>query len=224
MENTKSNFTISELAKELDVKKSHIRFCEEKGLISPKVTMMKRRIYNEHDRARLNLIFHCVLINYSQDQIVELIGTPDENLDEMEQFRKSLEYGEKKLDELEKRSKDSKFHERSSVINEINMMRKYVDELKNIKPAIFDEHAAEPHIQEEGRKEEAPKPVETIKVETEKKIRARNSQDYFCICCRISSDIYHCLAFLLSGWQKGNKNAIFDSKGTAQDKNTFCVS
>ena len=137
----KSDFNISELAKEFNVKKSHIRCCEEKGLISPMITKWDQRIYNKHDRARLNLIFHCVFIDYTQGQIIELIGIPDVNLDEMEQIRKSLEYGEKKLNELEKRSKDSKFPERTSAMNEINMMREYVEKLKTKKPASAEKPA-----------------------------------------------------------------------------------
>ena len=130
----KSYFTISEIAKEFKVKKSHIRSYEKKGLISPRNNKLGRRIYNQHDRARLELIFHFEIIDYSLDQISELIGIPDSNLDKMEQCRKSLEYGEKKLDELEKRSKEIKFPNRISVMKEINMMREYVEELKNIEP------------------------------------------------------------------------------------------
>jgi DNA-binding transcriptional MerR regulator len=130
----KSYFTISEIAKEFKVKKSHIRSYEKKGLISPRNNKLGRRIYNQHDRARLELIFHFELIDYSLDQISELIGIPDVNLDKMEQFRKSLEYGEKKLDELEKRSKKIKFPDRISVMNEIKVMREYVEELKKIAP------------------------------------------------------------------------------------------
>lgn len=130
----KSYFTISEIAKEFKVKKSHIRSYEKKGLISPRNNKLGRCIYNQHDRARLEFIFHFELINYSLDQISELIGIPDVNLDKIEQFRKSLEYGEKKIEELEKRSKEIKFPDRISVMKEINMMREYAEKLKNIDP------------------------------------------------------------------------------------------
>lgn len=131
----KIHFTISEIAKESKVKKSQIRSYEKKGLISPSNDKLGRRIYDQFDRARLELIFHFEHIDYSPDQISELLGIPDVNLNKMEQFRKSLEYGEKKLDELEKRSKDIKFPDRISVINEINMMGNYIEELKNIEPS-----------------------------------------------------------------------------------------
>jgi len=112
-------------------KKGHIRSYEKKGLISPGNNKLGRRIYNQHDRARLELIFHFELIDYSLDKIAELIGIPDINLAKIEQFRKSLEYGEKKIDELEKQSKEIKFPDRIGVMNKINRMRGYAEELKN---------------------------------------------------------------------------------------------
>ncbi len=130
----KSFFTISEIAKVFKVKKSHIRFYEKKGLISLRNNKLGRRIYNQHDRTRLEFIFHFELIDYSLDHISELIGIPDENLDKIGQFRKSLEYGEKKLEELKNRSKEIKFPDRISVMKEINMMREYTGELNKIDP------------------------------------------------------------------------------------------
>jgi len=113
MENAKRHFAISELAKEFDVSKRHIRFCEEKGLISPRITKLNRRIYSSYDRARLKLIFHCVLIGYSQDQIVELIGMPDADLDETDQIKKGLAYAERMIEELDKRLNELSFHQRT---------------------------------------------------------------------------------------------------------------
>ena len=125
-------FTISEIANEFKVKKSHIRSYEKKGLLSPGNDNLGRRIYDQFDRARLGLIFHLEHIGYPTDQISELIGIIDVNLNKMEQVRKSLEYGEKRLYELEKRSKEIKFPDRISVMNDINMMRNYIEKLKNI--------------------------------------------------------------------------------------------
>lgn len=161
-----SYFTISELAKEFNVKKNHIRLCEEKGLISPKITKLNRRIYNKHDRARLNLIFYWMLVGYSQDQIIELIGAPDVDLDKVEQIRKSLEHCEKKLSELEKRCKDLQVHQRTNIITDINMLREYEEELKTIS-------ATKPHSEDKERKKAVYEPVETITPETEKKPEQR---------------------------------------------------
>ena len=169
MENTKRHFTISELAKEFDVSKRHIRFCEEKGLITPRITKLNRRIYSRYDRARLKLIFHCVLIGYSQNQIVELIGIPEAGLNKMDQIKKGLEYSERMIEELDKRRNELSFHQRTSIINEIKMLREYVKEIKAIKLETLDKSAAKPLIQDKEIKDKAHKPVEKTKPEVEKR-------------------------------------------------------
>jgi len=126
MEHAKRHFAISELAKEFDVSKRHIRFCEEKGLISPRITKLNRRIYSSYDRARLKLIFHCVLIGYSQDHIVKLIGMSDADLDEVDQIKKGLTYAERMIEGLEMLRNELSFHQRTSVINEIKMLDEYI--------------------------------------------------------------------------------------------------
>jgi len=169
MENAKRNFAISELAKEFDVSKRHIRFCEEKGLISPKVTKLGRRIYSSYDRARLKLIFHCVLIGYSQDQIVELIGMPDADLNEADQIKKGLAYAERMIEELETRRNKLSFHQRTSVINEIKMVGEYIKEIKAIPLETLEKSAAKPRIPDKDSKDKADKTVEEIKPGDEQK-------------------------------------------------------
>jgi DNA-binding transcriptional MerR regulator len=169
MENAKRYFAISELAKEFDVSKRHIRFCEEKGLISPKVTKLSRRIYSSYDHARLKLIFHCVLIGYSQDQIVELIGMPDADLDEADQIKKGLAYAERMIEELEKRRNELSFHQRTSVINEIKMLGEYIKEIKAIPLETLEKSAAKLRIPDKESKDKAHKAVEEIKPGVEQK-------------------------------------------------------
>ena len=164
MKNAKKHFAISELAKEFDVSKRHIRVCEEKGLISPHITKLNRRIYSRYDRARLKMIFHYVLIGYSQDQIVELIGMPDAGLNEKDQIKKGLEYAEGMIEKLDKRRSEMSFHQRTSIINEIKLLREYIKEIKDITFETSDESAAKPLIQDKARK-----PVEKIKPEVERR-------------------------------------------------------
>jgi DNA-binding transcriptional MerR regulator len=164
MKNAKKHFAISELAKEFDVSKRHIRVCEEKGLISPHITKLNRRIYSRYDRARLKMIFHYVLIGYSQDQIVELIGMPDAGLNEKDQIKKGLEYAEGMIEKLDKRRNEISFHQRTSIINEIKLLREYIKEIKDITFETSDESAAKPLIQDKARK-----PVEKIKPEVERR-------------------------------------------------------
>jgi len=169
MKNAKKHFAISELAKEFDVSKSHIRFCEEKGLVLPRITKLNRRIYSRYDRVRLKMIFHCVLIGYSQDQIVELIGIPDAGLNEMDQIKKGLEYAEGMIEKLDKRRNELSFHQRTSIINEIKLLREYIKEIKAIPLETSDDSAENPLIPDKKSKDKARKPVEKIKPEVERR-------------------------------------------------------
>jgi DNA-binding transcriptional MerR regulator len=169
MENAKTHFSISELAKEFDVSKRHIRFCEEKGLISPRIATLNRRIYSRYDRVRLRLIFHFVLMGYSQDQIIELIGIPDAGLNEIDQIIKGLAYAEGMIQKLNKRRDELSFHQRASIINEIKLLREYVKEIKAITLGTSDELAEKPLIPDKKSKVKARKPVEKIRPEVERK-------------------------------------------------------
>ena len=163
MDTAEKYFAISELTKEFDVSKRHIRFCEEKGLISPRITKFNRRIYSRYDRARLKLIFHFVLIGYSQEQIVELVGKTDPGLNEKEQIKKGLEYAELIIEKLDRHRKEISFHERTGIINEIKLLREYLEEVKAIALGTSDETAATSRIPDKKGKDTEYKPVEKIK-------------------------------------------------------------
>ena len=98
-----SGFTISQLARELDISTRSIRYYEEKGLISPQRTRGNQRIYGKRDRARLKLILRGKRFGYSLDEIAEMIGLTDVDMGEREQIHKSLVYGNKKLTEIRER-------------------------------------------------------------------------------------------------------------------------
>lgn len=169
MDQSNSYFTMSDLAKELDVKKSHIRFCEENGLIPPRASKLKRRVYNRYDRERLKLVFHFVLLGYSKEQIIDLIGMPDANLDENDQLMQGIEYGLKELKKLEKRKEELSFTQQTRIINEIEMLREYINKIKNIKSGVLEEPSARPSIRFEEKVKIPAKPVMAITAEAEKK-------------------------------------------------------
>lgn len=99
-------FSISELADELDISPRAIRFYEEKGLILPERTKGNHRIYDKRDRARLKLILRGKRLGYSLDDIAEMIGMAEFNMDEMQQLKKSYAYGKNKLKEIESRMEE----------------------------------------------------------------------------------------------------------------------
>ncbi|MFZ5586694.1 MAG: MerR family transcriptional regulator [Thermodesulfobacteriota bacterium] len=96
-------FTISELAGEFDISTRTIRFYEEKGLITPRRSRGNQRLYTRRDRARLKLILRGKRFGYSLDEIAEMIGMADVDLEETDQILRSLVFGEAKLAEIRQR-------------------------------------------------------------------------------------------------------------------------
>ena len=101
-------FTISQLARELNISTRSIRYYEEKGLISPQRTRGNQRVYSRRDRARLKLILRGKRFGYALNEIAEMIGHTNVDVDETEQIKKSLHYGEKKLSEIRDRINELK--------------------------------------------------------------------------------------------------------------------
>lgn len=121
-------FSISQLARELGISTRSIRFYEEKGLISPQRTRGNQRVYSTRDRARLKLILRGKRFGYSLSEIAEMIGLTTVNMEEREQIRKSLQYGEKKLAEIHAR-----IHELQQLADEITAVKeKLVRRLRQI--------------------------------------------------------------------------------------------
>jgi DNA-binding transcriptional MerR regulator len=102
----KNYYTISELAEKFDITTRSIRFYEEKELISPGRTKGNHRIYKRRDRTRLRLILRGKRFGYSLEEIGELIGLTNVDLDEVDQLKKILKSGASKLRELRKRIAD----------------------------------------------------------------------------------------------------------------------
>ncbi len=102
-ESTKETYTISALAEEFDISTRSIRFYEEKNLISPQRTDGNQRFYTRRDRARLKLILRGKRFGYSLEEIAEIIGMTDIDIDEEGQITKALKFGKKRLDELRER-------------------------------------------------------------------------------------------------------------------------
>jgi DNA-binding transcriptional MerR regulator len=113
-ENQKT-FSISNLAEEFEISTRTIRFYEEKGLICPGRTEGNQRIYTRKDRARLILILKGRKFGYSIDEIAEIIGLANIDLDEIDQIKKTLEYGQKRLAEIRERISELKLLEEDIV-------------------------------------------------------------------------------------------------------------
>jgi DNA-binding transcriptional MerR regulator len=100
---TKKTYTISELAYELEVSPSSVRFYEEKGLIKPQRTPGNQRIYLKKHRARLKMILRGKRFGFSLDEIAEMIGVEEMNMDEVEQIDRSQRFLDKRVNEIRTR-------------------------------------------------------------------------------------------------------------------------
>jgi DNA-binding transcriptional MerR regulator len=100
---TAKTYTISELAYELETSPSTIRFYEEKGLIKPQRSPGNQRIYLKKHRARLKMILRGKRFGFSLDEIAEMIGVEEMNMDEIEQIDRSQRFLDKRVKEIQLR-------------------------------------------------------------------------------------------------------------------------
>ncbi|HOL17090.1 MAG TPA: MerR family DNA-binding transcriptional regulator [Bacillota bacterium] len=120
-------FTISELAAELEISTRTIRYYEELGLISPGRTAAgNQRIYNRRDRARLKLILRGKKFGFTLAEIKEMLDLYDVDPTREEQLKRTLQYGEEKLKEI-----DQKIEELILLKEDLLQMRqRLLDELE----------------------------------------------------------------------------------------------
>ena len=100
---TEKTYTISELAYELETSPSTIRFYEEKGLIKPQRSPGNQRVYLKKHRARLKMILRGKRFGFSLDEIAEMIGVEEMNMDEIEQIDRSQRFLDKRVKTIQLR-------------------------------------------------------------------------------------------------------------------------
>src|SRR5215210_2579362 len=88
-EQERTEFSISELAREFDVTPRAIRFYEDQGLISPRRDG-QRRIYTLRDRTRLKLTLRGKRLGLTLSEIREIVDMYDTGRDERPQLEKFL--------------------------------------------------------------------------------------------------------------------------------------
>ncbi len=108
----KETFSISELAEELEISPSTIRFYEDKGLLSPARTRGNQRFYTHRERGRLKLILRGKRFGASLGELAEMIGMADADYNEKQQIEKSLFYLEKKYNEIQEHKKEIRLFEK----------------------------------------------------------------------------------------------------------------
>ncbi|MGH8689591.1 MAG: MerR family transcriptional regulator [Burkholderiales bacterium] len=85
----RTEFSISELAREFDVTPRAIRFYEDQGLLAPKRDG-QRRIYSPRDRTRLKLTLRGKRLGLTLSEIRDLIDMYEPGRDERPQLERFL--------------------------------------------------------------------------------------------------------------------------------------
>jgi DNA-binding transcriptional MerR regulator len=85
----RSEFSISELAREFDVTPRAIRFYEDQGLITPR-REGQRRVYTPRDRTRLKLTLRGKRLGLTLSEIKELIDMYEPGRDQRAQLERFL--------------------------------------------------------------------------------------------------------------------------------------
>lgn len=96
-------YTISELAKELNISTRTIRYYEEIGLLKPVRDKNSYRSYTRSDRARIKLILRGKKFGFSLEEIREMIELFDIDRTGIKQLERTIEYGDIKIEEIDNR-------------------------------------------------------------------------------------------------------------------------
>lgn len=96
-------FTISQLAKEFNITTRTIRYYEELELLIPQRSSSGRRQYSKKDRGKLKLIIRGKRLDFSLQEIKEMVQLFDTDPHDKELIEKSLQFGQNKLNEIEEK-------------------------------------------------------------------------------------------------------------------------
>lgn len=99
--------SISELAQEVGVTPRTIRYYEEMGLLTPlHQENVNQRLYGQREKARLKLIHRGKHLGFSLAEIKEMIDLYDLDRTEKRQLQRTLEYGQKRIQEIEEKIRE----------------------------------------------------------------------------------------------------------------------
>lgn len=121
--------TIREVAKEFGMTTRTIRYYEELGMLKPKRTENKQRLYSNAESAKLKLINRGKQYGFTLDEIKEMILLFDIDRSGKKQLERTIEYGHKQLDAISRKIQELETMKREmgSLLNE------FTEKLENIK-------------------------------------------------------------------------------------------
>lgn len=121
--------TIREVAKEFGMTTRTIRYYEELGMLKPKRTENKQRLYSNAESAKLKLINRGKQYGFTLDEIKEMILLFDIDRSGEKQLERTIEYGHKQLDAISR-----KIQELETMKREMgSLLDEFTEKLENIK-------------------------------------------------------------------------------------------
>jgi DNA-binding transcriptional MerR regulator len=124
------SYSISDLTKEFAISSRTIRFYEEKGLLSPQRSKGNQRRYSPRDRFRLKWILRGKRFGYDLEEISRMLGMTDTQMDVAQQIQTTLDYGERKMQEIEDRIQELIIMKKEM----LSLKEKLVERLAELKP------------------------------------------------------------------------------------------
>lgn len=126
---SKSTFTITDLAKEFGITTRTIRFYEDHGLLAP-TRQGRNRVYGKRDLVRLKLTLRGKRLGFSLNDIRELLDIYDAAHDESEQLTQFLASLRRRREALEQQREDIE-----ATLEEIRAFEAQCKRLLDQKPA-----------------------------------------------------------------------------------------
>lgn len=99
---------ITELAKEYDVTTRTIRYYEEIGLLKPERTSGNKRVFPKSEIVKMKLIARGKRYGFTLEEIKEMILLFDKDRTGAKQLKRTIQFGEEKILEIDKRIKELK--------------------------------------------------------------------------------------------------------------------
>ncbi|WP_129691414.1 MerR family transcriptional regulator [Gottfriedia acidiceleris] len=99
-------YSIREMTNEFNTTHRTLRYYEEIGLLHPTYTESGRRKYSQKDRTRLYLIQRGKNLGFNLQEIKEMIDLFTIDRTGEKQLQKTIEYGNQKIVELDKKIND----------------------------------------------------------------------------------------------------------------------
>jgi DNA-binding transcriptional MerR regulator len=122
MQNNKTDFGISELAKEFDITPRTIRHYEDEQLIMPK-RQGSQRIYSNRERVKLQLILRGKRLGFSLSEIREIMSLYNANTGETKQRVLLLNKIEQRRKTLKQQQQDIE-----TTLNELNQLEQKLNQ------------------------------------------------------------------------------------------------